>query len=88
MEQVEYTGPSSNCALSALVLLARSLLCLFNHSLQYRLSNREIASALHLSEATVKTHIVHVLAKLGLRDRVQIVVMAYETGLVEPGRQE
>jgi len=50
------------------------------------LSNREVASALHLSEATVKTHVAHILTKLGLRDRTQAVVMAYETGLIEPGR--
>ena len=49
------------------------------------LSNTEVASALHLSEATVKTHVAHILAKLGLRDRTQAVVLAYETGLVEPG---
>ncbi len=51
------------------------------------LSNREVAGSLHLSEATVKTHVAHILTKLGLRDRVQTVVMAYETGLVEPGRK-
>jgi DNA-binding NarL/FixJ family response regulator len=49
------------------------------------LSNSEVASALHLSEATVKTHVAHILTKLGLRDRTQAVVMAYETGLIEPG---
>jgi len=49
------------------------------------LSNVEIASALHLGEATVKTHVGRILAKLDLRDRAQAVVAAYEAGLVRPG---
>lgn len=47
-------------------------------------SNSEVGAQLYLSEPTVKTHVTHILAKLGLRDRVQAVVLAYEVGLIEP----
>ncbi|QMU73435.1 response regulator transcription factor [Streptacidiphilus sp. P02-A3a] len=49
------------------------------------LSNAELARRLHLSEATVKTHVARILGKLGIRDRAQAVVVAYETGLISVG---
>ena len=50
------------------------------------LSNAEIRKELYLSEPTVKTHVGRILMKLGVRDRVQLVILAYERGLVEPGQ--
>ena len=49
------------------------------------LSNAEIGQELFISETTVKTHVTHILLKLGLRDRVQAIVLAHESGLFEAG---
>jgi DNA-binding NarL/FixJ family response regulator len=74
-------GTADDPALEALTDRERQVL----HLLARGWSNAEIAAHLHLSEATIKTHVGNVFAKLDLRDRVHAVVFAYEAGLVQPG---
>ncbi len=76
-----HRGPDADAALAELTPREREVLML----LAAGSSNAEIATTIHLGEATVKTHVSRVLAKLGLRDRVQAVVFAYENGVVRPG---
>ncbi|MFD1049738.1 response regulator transcription factor, partial [Kibdelosporangium lantanae] len=75
------TGPPNTQPLDVLTERERDVLELVGRGL----TNGEIAAKLYVGETTVKTHVGSVLRKLGLRDRVHAVVMAYETGLVRPG---
>jgi DNA-binding NarL/FixJ family response regulator len=76
--------PAPDGAAAEAAQLSQRELDVVQHVAQGR-SNAEIAGQLYLSEATVKSHIARILAKLGLRDRVQIVIFAYETGITRPG---
>ena len=84
IEEFVRSGPGTTTPPAALGdLTARELEVL--QLIARGLSNAEIAKELFVSETTVKTHVAHVLMKLGLRDRVQAVVLAYESGVVQPG---
>ena len=79
----------ASLALVSLVLVSPSLLFRIEQAPPGKearpVNDWEIATRLSVSEATVKVHVGRILAKLGLRDRVEVVIFAYETGLIRPG---
>jgi DNA-binding NarL/FixJ family response regulator len=75
------TDPAARAALDQLTSREREVVALVARGL----SNDDIAARLHLSPATVKTHVNRAMVKVGARDRAQLVVLAYETGLAQPG---
>jgi DNA-binding NarL/FixJ family response regulator len=85
VERFVAAPPPSAKAPTALTSLSSRELEVFGHVARGK-SNAEIAATLFVSETTVKTHVARILSKLGLRDRVQAVVMAYETGFLQPGQ--
>ncbi len=74
-------APTDDAELQALTPREREVLELIARGM----SNREIATALTVEESTIRTHVKRILMKLDLRDRVQVVIFAYETGLAHPG---
>lgn len=85
VERFVAAPPPSTAVPAVLTSLSRRELEVFTLLARGR-SNAEIAGALFLGEATVKTHVARILTKLGLRDRVQAVVLAYEAGYLRPGQ--